>query len=193
MSPEGLGCFVNSESSTFDYLGSNKYILPLRYARNNKRFGRNTCCQADWPRNFLNPRGCVYGLWVLDFLVSEVRHLWVIIDIVLGTEDSRVPLGHHILRNGWVQFALPLKLWHPVQDEAVDAFNVVHRRIGADGHDELSSEPRAPLDVIPVEVNYVVRARLTKSLILKLFPPGMGQNLKNNFVLHLRQDTHRKT
>ena len=100
----------------------------------------------------------------------------MIIDIVLGTEDSRVPLGHRILGNGGVQFALPLKLWHSVQDEAVDTFNVVHRRIGADGHDKLSSEPRALLDVIPVEVNYVVRAGLTKSLILKLFSPGMGQN-----------------
>ena len=46
----------------------------------------------------------------------------MIIDIVLGTKYSRVPLGHHILGNGGVQFTLPLKLGHSVQDKAIDTY-----------------------------------------------------------------------
>lgn len=101
----------------------------------------------------------------------------MIINIVLGTEDSCVPLGHYILRNRGIQSAFLLKLGHSVQDKAIDTFNVVHRRIGADGYDELSSVPRAPLDVIPVKVNYVVRAGLVQRFIQKIFPPGLDKNI----------------
>ena len=99
----------------------------------------------------------------------------MIIQIVLGTEDSCVPLVHYILRNQGIHFAFRLKLWHPVHDKAVDAFDVVHSRIGADGYDELSSEPRAPLDVVPVKVNYVVRAGSVKGFIQKVFSPDLGK------------------
>ena len=122
----------------------------------------------------LTLRGDIRLLWVLDFLVAEIRHLWVSINIVLGTKDACVPLGHYILGNRRVHFAFVLKLGHSVQYKTVDALNVVHRRIGADGHDELSTVPCALLDVIPVEVNYVVSARLIKRLVQKIFTPGSG-------------------